>query len=289
MFLRAASQELMVKLRMWLHVWQLPIAALFVAGWILGGGWLLRTAARKSSSAKVRRITLVRCCQLSFLSGTFGMGAAAVVLATFMGLSKLTGLPLMRVGLVLGAVVGVLVAWLVFFAALPVTARESLALAAKPMAAVGALAVLLGAGAYFPALRDVGKNYHYHKTVSNLVEICRALDAYYGDYGIMPDRLEQLVENELISADSLVSRINPHLPVGYFYVSPGRKKANPPPMQLVVVSLASKRYPDGRAALFIDGTLKWYRGHDADPFLAEDVNASFAAALRRVEANLPPP
>jgi len=289
MILRAAFGQITFKLRMWLHVWQLPLVALFIAGWILGGAWLLRRAARKSPSAKVRRTTFVRWCQLSFLSGAFGMGGAVVVLCIFIALSKITALPLMRVGAVVAAVLGVLLAWLVFFASLPVTGRQSLALAAKPMGAVVVLAALLGTLAYFPALSHIRENYHYYRTVLNLIDIRRALNAYHRECGVMPDRLQQLVDARLAEPDVLASGVNPHLPVGYFYVSPGRKKADPTPIQIVAVSFLSEQHPNCRAVLFVDGDLKWFQAVEGDLFLAKEVNADFAAALRQAEANLPPP
>ncbi len=269
-------------------MWQLPLAGLFIAGWILGGGWLLRSGARKSKSAKLRQITLVRCCQLSFLSGVFAMGAAGATLGIFVGLSRITGSRLVAVGGLLAIALAICLAFLVFHASRPGGLRESLALAIKPICAVLLLAVALGACAYFPARSHVMERARYTRTFANLARIRDALNAYHRRYGLMPERLEQLAAADDISADKLVSAINPHLPVGYYYVRPQRAN-DQPAMRLVVVSFFSEKYPGGRALLFGNGLRRWSAIAEAELFLSDEINEDFTAGLRRIEADLPPP
>jgi len=279
----------MSKFQVYLHVWQLPLVALFLAGWILGGGWLLHRATQRSPSAKVRRISVVRCYQLSFLSGVFGMGSSAITLYIFAALSRATHLPLMAVGAAVATAMGILLALLVFHASLSVGIHQSMAMAIRPLAAVIATALLLGACAYFPARRIFWADLRYYKTFENLKEISRALKAYDRQYHAWPNDLQQLIDTRLITANLLVAPINPHLPVGYFYKPPGRKDSSPLPSQLVAVSLISPKRPGGRALLLADGELKLLRHQSANLFLDDETNADFTDALLKAEQHLPPP
>ncbi len=269
-------------IRDYVHPWQLPLIFTFLAGWIIGGGYLLKWSFANQGYKK--KLTLGRSIMVTFLAGSGGLFAAAVILFLFKTIVVTTGarlLPVMAAGAVVAALVYFVISYLVLYAIFELPSRQLLRMVALPLAGIITLGAIMGTAAGLPAYRT--RIWGGRKTVSlaDLVAIGNALVKHEMQEKKPAENLQVLVQKELLSSACLRCPFVPNTKVGYFYL-PGPAQRQDADDKIVACSLRGKK-AGGRAVLLHNHQSRWFSEEEFQHLLQHKANDEFAEALRKAE------
>src|ERR1039458_8121934 len=125
----------------YLYAWQWAPVGVFVAAWLLGGGWLFRRELLKASGLSRRRVKFRRGLLASFTTGFAGILVGLLVGVLFYHLGKRFQQPALDyVGVVAGAMMALVAAYVTGYMVLGLSARRTFAVAWRPDDAVFAVA-----------------------------------------------------------------------------------------------------------------------------------------------------
>lgn len=261
-------------------VWrQIPLAILFLAVSIFGGGALLWVGGR--FIVKTPKATFWRSVGTNLLAGSLGFCALVAIHL----MSSAVG-PTTRVT---GLLVGLLVAWWVIKAMFGIRYRKAI-LAWLPTIGSSALAYALLALLLLPGLARARELARRGRCMDNLKGIGGAIKAKYGysDYGApWPADMADLMglaktsirgrrPEELFRCPSAQSRRRSD----YFYLHPEREPAG---SAIIVCDLRGNH--GGEVRYYLTASLSVRHATEAEfqTLLAKSFNAKFAAALRKAE------
>ena len=271
--------------RDYLHIWQLPIFLVFVAGWIFGGGWLLHRAFRKYGYKK--RLSVRRCFACSLLAGGAGGVSAMIVFFLFRAIGAAAHTNLNILGMILATAIMVTIALLVLYAMFDMPMRQMVATAAVPVAAVMVLAVALAAAAGLPAYRirrrQIQSGRQIGLSLRNLARIDRAIRLYWSASRTPPDNLTRLVEKEYINADDLRQPGGADQSFRYFYLPAPPVPAGQETRKIQACSSILLGDGEFRAVLLVNGNCRLYDKRNFQILLDLTENTAFAAFLRAEE------
>ncbi len=273
------------KLGHYTHWWMLPMLGLFLAAWLIGGGYLLRASLHKKLAQR-RPPRVGQCVLHMFLAGT-AAGLAGLVVAYLLYVigSRADTRLLLPAGLA-ALLVMPLVAYLMLFGLLNLSARQSLSVALPPVGGLILLTLVLGAAAGIPAIIIRHRERDQNLALRNLLLIHRAaVGSYEPSFGKPPRDLSELVERNYFDAKVLQSPGLPGRQVGFFYLpTPARGKDDPNSRRIFACDMLGSHGGRGRAVVLVSGQPMWLKEKAFQALLDEPDNEQFAEALRAAEA-----
>ncbi len=270
-----------------MNIWMVPAFFVFVAGWLIGGGHLLRKSLLKR--ANIRRPPKLGSCVMSvFLAGSAGGFAAVIIVYFFYVLAVFTQLKYFFAisGVILSLISMVAVSMLVLWAKYEVSFGETVRLGSPAIGGVLALALLMAVLVGVPSYL-VGKTTKARKgAVTALLRIHNVLRLYERAIGRPPKTLSELLEKNYLEARELQSPAFPEREVGFFYkpTSVFIERDITLTRKIIACEFGGGQIGSGRAVLMVNGDCQWYDKNEFQDLLAEEINAEFAAALRAAEA-----
>ena len=272
-----------------MNIWMVPAFFVFVAGWLVGGGYLLRKSLLKRTGTTRRPPKLGSCVLSVFLAGSAGGFAAVVILFFFYVLAVFMQMKLFFA--ILGAILSLIsmmaVSLMVLWARYDVSFKDTVKLGGPAIGGVLGiaflLAILVGVPSYLVGKTTKSRD----KSVTNLLRIHNAMHIYERAIGKPAETLEVMVGKNYLVDREIQSPAFPDKAVGYFYMPTSVlvKKDSPSLRKIIVCDFAGGEIGSGRAALMVNRDCEWYDEDDFQDLLAEEINAEFAAALRAAEGS----
>lgn len=267
----------------WISVWQVPVVALLIGGWVFYGGRVLQkqvagVASRKEASSGRCRTAAVMSC----LAGIFCAGIG-IVMGKLLGESL--GIRWFYLGLPLGILAFLGVSFLTIYASfhLPVGPLSTMWLKAfVPVLIVTVIA----------AIPSFWISYNNNQRVISLGESQRDLFAIYKELAsptmrrYPPESLEKLLEQERFEARSVRARRNPDRKIGYFYLPATVIAIGEPTTRLLACDWADNQASGERAILYVNGQVDVADPQEFQELLKDPNNVAFAEALTTAEKKL---
>jgi len=262
--------------------WQLPLFAVFVFGWLLGGGYLLHRSLR--GALPRRGAALGRCVLASLLAGAMVLIAAGAVFVLFQTIGDRAEVNLKRVGAAIAIVAGIPMWFLVLHAMFALPMARILGLGWPAVGGVLVLGLAVGAGAILPARTLVLRQRQRDRSVIRLQTIHDLIETNFErPLARAPRALQELVDERILSPQELRSPCNPGREIGYFYI-PSRSLPRPDRTEELRACEFSHSYSDaGRVVLFRNGYCDWVPASEFERLLGLEENKEFAAAFREAD------
>ncbi len=273
------------KLGNYTHWWMLPMLGVFLGAWLIGGGYLLRASLHKKLAQR-RPPRVGQCVLHMFLGGTAAALAGLVVAYLIYVIGSRADTMLVLPAGLTALLIMPLVAYLVLFGLLNLSARQSLSVALLPVGGLILLTVVLGAAAGIPAIIIRQRERDQNLALRNLQLIHRAaVGSYERNFGKPPRDLSELVERNYFDAKVLQSPGLPGRQVGFFYLStPARGKDDPNSRRIFACDMQGSYGGRGRGVVLVSGEPMWLKEKAFQALLGEPDNEQFAEALRAAEA-----
>jgi len=267
-------------LRDYVHLWQLvPMSAIVIA-WLWGGSWLLLRSLKKANYPK--RIKQPRCVLIVFLAGLAGTAAGGAFFFLFETIGRITDTDMRAVGAAVGAVVLAAVSFLVIYAMLEASIKQSLAIATRPLAAVLLVTAVIGGPTAAVTAAGRRTQLERQRCQSRLMYIHSGLLSYQRVFGKPADNLQQLVEENQVDAGEAGCPTSRGGGGAYFYL-PCRVVPRGETAERIVACDLAGNHKGGRNVLFANGLAVWYGRKDFDKLLKQDAQKEFAEALAAAE------
>lgn len=270
----------------YLAVWQLPVMAIVLFGWLVGGGYLFQLTLSKATEN--RRFKFAKGVQVSLLAGMAGGLSAFIMYLVGNNLihSGGGGIPISIPGVILAVIallgMSVLTVWAMFPLSLSQTARAAI----LPIGGVFLLIVLAGVGVgiptYYTRQANIQQAQNINATIEQFDRIYRAMIRKGRDQP--PASLKELVDLEYIEPETLISPTNPQGP-GFFYHQP--EVIEPPSADSQKVLMCDYRQNFsgmGRTVLYHNSVIHFLPETTFQGLMMEPVNREFAKALQQAES-----
>jgi hypothetical protein len=269
---------------------QIPLVLVFVVGWLVGGAYLLRKAARKNPERELRTISMARCVGIMLLAGVLGAMAGMMVLGIGVLLYQMVGSKALVAGFgLLGLLMMLGMGFLAVSMQIKHPAKRVWSIAWKPLVGTIVLLAVVAVAGFLPARSFVMRGAARNRAMLNLGVIKQGMQQYVKKvFFRYPDRLESLlVIGDWMNEKALRNELRPDLEVAYFYCPPDIEQAEANPTKtLLAVSYAADDV-DGRAIMIWGNrSIDWLDDKDFAELLAHPTNARFAEELAKAEANL---
>lgn len=271
----------------YLKVWQLPLMAVVMMVWLVGGGYLFQKILRKRT--ELRKYRLGQGVLVSLLSGAGG-GMAAIALY-FIGKTIIPvepnplKAPICWFGVGLGVPGYFLVAYLVVFSMHKLSAGETLKASILPI--VGPVvfgALVMGVSFYFSAKSVQADRKHLIKegeTRNAMKMIHNALERKMLQTGLPAESLEQLVKDGYLEPEVIQSPANPK-GRGFFY-NGDRPTTDKDSKTILLCDYAENFGDKGRVVLYTSGSMDFLSPVSFESRLKQTENQRFAKALEEAE------
>jgi len=269
-----------IGLREYLSAWQLLVMAVFIVGWLTGGGYLLRWSIRRREPQ--RRVKLGKCVLVSLLAGAAGGISGAVLFALVYIIGRRTDTNLLVPGVVFGMLSMLTVSFLTVSVMLESSAKSTLAAAGPSIAAILGWALLLGIPTTIVSRNLTLVRLERETCALHLRYIHRGLSLYQTNFGQSPVNLTTLAEKKFVEAESLRCPAAPDRQIGYFYL-PAPTSRDLQTKQILACDFRENHGGAGRTVLLVNGQCDWYTEDRFAALLGEAENAAFAKALREAE------
>ncbi len=269
-----------------MNIWMVPAFFVFVAGWLVGGGHLLRKSLLKRGN--IRKPPKLGSCVLSvFLAGSAGGFAAVIIVYFFYVLAVFTQLKYFFAisGVILSLISMVAVSMLVLWAKYEVSFGEAVRLGSPAIGGVLALAFLISLLVGVPSYLVNKTSNAREKTVTNLRGMHNGLRAYERAIGRPPKTLKDLITKNYLEPRQLKSAAFPDKEIAFFYIPASvlLKRDTASANKIIACEFGGGQMGSGRAVLMVNGESEWYDKDEFQELLAEEINTEFAAALRAAE------
>jgi len=268
----------------YMHWWMLPLLFVFLLGWLLGCGQLLRFSLQRRLEERHPR-SLAVCVFHVLLAGGFAAVSGLVVTYLVYQLGARADAKLVLPAATAGFVVMPIVAYLILLAMLNLSARQTLAAAVPPLGGLVALTVVLGLGAGIPARILRTREVRQQRSVGQLLRIYGAITGQFEtSFGRAPEDLRELVEKNILDAKHLQSPGLPDAEIGFFYLStPTVRDEDAQSKRLFACERRGSHDGRGRAVVYTDGDAEWVTEGRFQQLLKRPENKEFAEALRALE------
>ena len=267
--------------------WQLPMIALLIAVWLIGGSLLLRRSLRPID----HRVKLGKCLLWIFLAGCIAALAGGVLaLAVYKIAQAGSGTITVSLGTYItsgavGFVAAIVAVFLFIYAMLNLPFKQSLAISWKPVSLMMATALVVAIGCIVPAywlrLGDGAKTLCLRDHLSPIYQV---LVTYDSKHTTPIASLKELEDSNAITPDILRCPGKPQREIGYFYF-PRRTEAhfqNIPSNKILMCDFKGN-HRGGRNVLMTDGMAQWYEEGAFGDMLNKPENKAFAEALKEAE------
>ncbi len=271
-----------------MNIWMVPGFFVFVAGWLVGGCYLLYKSLAKRPGS--RRPPKMGSCVLSvFLAGSAGGFAAVLILFFFYAIAVFTNMKMFfaTTGAILSLVSMVAVSLMVLWAKYDVSFKETVKLGGPAIGGVLGLAFLLAILVGVPSYLVGKTTKNRDKAQTNLLQIYAAMDVYERAIGRPAESLDVLLEKNYLVEREIQSAASPDKTIGFFYMATSVlvKKDSDSMRKIIACDFGDGQIGSGRAVLMVNRDCQWYDEDDFQDLLTEDINAEFAAALRAAEGS----
>lgn len=267
----------------YLYVWQWAPLSVFVAAWLLGGGWLFRRELRKVSELPRRRVKFGRGLLAAFTTGLAGMVVGLLVGVLFYQMGKRFQLPALGyAGIAVGAIMSLVAAYATSYMVLGLSARRTFAVAWRPIVAVFVLAAIVAAACAPTAISQTRAQEAKYECARNILAIAHAFQQSFK----APKDLQDLVAGKYLRDAQIYC---PASKKKYFYMPIHRtdtldnmidKRLD---KMLMVCDLAGNHL-GGRHVIFASLFCSWKTDSEFDDLLKLPVNEAFAKELQKVES-----
>ncbi len=267
----------------YLHVWQWAPLGVFVAAWLVGGGWLFRREMLKASEFPRRRVKFGRGLLASFTTGLAGMVVGLLVGVLFHQMGKRFQLPALGyAGIAAGAMMALVAAYAAGYMVLGLSARRTFAVAWRPIVAVFALAAIMTAACAPTSISQTRAEEARSACARNILAIAHGFQQAFEP----PKDLQDLVAGKHLRDAQIYC---PASQKKYFYMPIHRtdeldnvidKKLD---KMLIVCDLAGN-HPGGRHVIFANLFCTWKTDSEFDELLKLPVNKAFAKELQKAES-----
>jgi hypothetical protein len=275
------------------YSWQIPFLLAFLAGWLLGGAYLLRWSYRRVMPAS--KVKFGKFVQVAVFSGLGALVVAGAVAFLVYVIGMQLEVDLRIAAAVVGLVVAFAAAYTIIYGTLNLSFRQAIRIGTPALLAVGALGVVVGVTCVVPALKTRQEVLHIAQCHENLYALAEAFRTYEAKFGNSPESLEELVDNPKmqppVKKSLLVCPGRPDLPVGYFYrkarslpakvIQDGRWIDNP--SQKIRLCDYKSNHPKTRNVQFVSGIDRVLREEDFQEMLKRAENFDFGKALQAAE------
>jgi hypothetical protein len=266
--------------------WQIPLLLIALAGWLLGGPWLLKLAlSRQGLLGKFKFPNLMLHMLLAGLAGG-AVGAAVFFLIIAIGQA---GNATLTIPAAIAALPAALVtAYLILYAMLDLPLAKAMSAGTLPLVAVIALGAAMIVACALPA--DAARQEERNQA------LCRKqLTAINGQIvgvkmlsGQVPPSLEYLLEKGALAPKDLLCPSCPGLKIAYFYFPPQKidtqtARSRETSFELRLCDFADNHKRTGRNILTSDGQAQWIKEPDFQALLTKPENIAFAKALAEAE------
>lgn len=260
----------------YLYSWHWILLMVFLAGWLLGGGWLMARGLKKILAT--RRPQMGRGVLLALLSGGAGAVGAAVIFIFFRQIGQVIKSDhLIIPGAVVALLTGLALAYLVVFAMQSLTARQTGKLVALPMASILALSAVI-AGTAGPYSYNLTQERRGQDDCSRNLRYIQYYLKSYSRTNLMPQTLQVLVDRKQIKAEQLFCPARADEKRGYFYMARDLKKQQAD--TTIVLCDLHENHKNGRCVIMADWSTAWLTEQEFQELLKLPVNAEFADALK---------
>jgi hypothetical protein len=263
----------------YLYAWQWAPVGVFVAAWLVGGGWLFRRELMKASGLSRRRMKFRRGLLASFTTGCAGILIGLLVGLLFYHMGRRFKLPALDyVGVAAGAMMALAAAYVASYMLLGLSARRTVAVAWRPIVSVFAVAAIMTAACAPAAIYQTKVEEAKTACGWNMAAIAFRLQQSF----IAPKDLQALVAGKHLRDAQILC---PASKKEYFYM-PVHESAlldEMPDKTLVVCDLAGN-HPGGRHVVFADWSSAWKTDDEFDALLKLPVNEIFARELQKAES-----
>ncbi len=271
--------------------WHLPLFLLFIAAWLIGGGYLL---ARRVAKANERRHPEIGKGVLHML---LAGGAAAIAMAVFYFLLKsienAAGGPVRAIGMAPAALLSLAIGYAVLFAIYDFKAWQLIKIASPAIGAVLAVSAIIAAVAYLPTRASRVEKGRKDRSEGNLRLISKAIQVYEDFAGGRPPKSLEMLTSEitmgslkkqpLLTPTHLQSPFIGEGKTGFFYL-PVPRVTERTTKRLIVCEYSHSRSSIGRAVMFANNEVRAVPEGEFQSLLADPQNAEFAKAFRAKDA-----
>ncbi len=264
--------------------WQLPLFALLVVGWLIGGGYLIHRLYSPHVSRQQRG--LGRGILASLLGGGAGLFAVGACLMLFKSIGTWLDAKLTVPGLLVGGVAGAGMFLIVLYALYAISPRQVFGRGAIVLAALLLFGGGVGAGIFLPARPMYLQQVRRSLSRDRLASIEQSIQIYIGRHAMPPDTLEDLVADGLLSKDFLRSPADrePRRSVGYFILPrTPLVRDNETPI-LRGAELSHEDTSVGRVVSYANTEVVWLQAAEFEEVLSRSENRRFAEAFRKADA-----
>jgi len=272
------------KLAGYMHWWMLPMLAVFLAAWLIGCPYMLRSALHRKLQRR-RPPQFGQCLVQVMVSGACGALAGLVVFYLIFVIGARLEVRLWILGAIVAAMIVPVVTVVLLMAMLEMPLGDTVEVSLRPLGALMILGLVLALGAGIPARLIRQRDIRRAEAVGNLVRIYQAIvGSYERVLGRPPTDLRQLVEKNYLDAKYLISPNFPDRQVGFFYYpTPTVGGDERQSQKLFACEFLPPGSKGGRAVIFVDGRAEWVPGRQFERLLALRENEQFAQALRHAE------
>jgi hypothetical protein len=263
------------------HPWHWWIVAAFVVVWLLGGSWLFNRGLAQIGqvgNARSRRPKPQRGFGICLATILSGLAAGALVAYLFHRLSvRYEDITFVFIGLGLAFVVALVVAQMMAYVVLGLTARQTLRVSWKPIVAIYVIGAAMVAATAPMAISQTMVEEAKEKCQSNMTSISHVLSLHYN----MASDLDSLVKNKQVTGSQILSPVSKSK---YFYMPAKRLKDT---VSVLVVCEQAGNHPGGRHAVVMDNDIlsaRWFSETEFKEWLKLPVNETFAKALAKAES-----
>jgi hypothetical protein len=262
----------------YIYVWHLPFIALFLVGWVVGGGFVLRwSLRRKAVEIPGRKIRLGRCIRDSFLAGLGGGFAGVVAFSLVYFIGQRMDAELVIPGAALGLVSLVMMTYLVFVAMYDMPWRRLVSAATPTVGVIVLLGGIVGVAGGVPAYYATAEK-REEDVCRNHLSLIRALAERSAAYTKnRPASLQELLDKKVVTnPDLLRCPAQPGNPAGYAYVclKPDASKKS------ILACDARPVHNGGRMVILLSGECQWFSEKEFQDLLNRPENKPIAGVLR---------
>jgi hypothetical protein len=270
----------------YLAIWQLPVMAIVLFGWLVGGGYLFQRTLSKATDN--RRFKFAKGVQVSLLAGLAGVFSAFIMylVGNNLILPGEADMPVSIPGVILAVIALLVMSVLTVWAMFPLSFGQTARACALPIGSVFLLILVAGTGVgiptYYTREANIRQADNINATIGQVNRIYLAMIRNGRDQP--PASLQELVKLEYIEPETLISPANPDGP-GFFYHQPDVIEPPSPDSQKVLMCDFRDNFNGkGRTVLYHNSVIHFLPETSFQSLMMDPVNREFAKALQKAES-----
>ena len=262
-------------------LWQLPLMALFLVGWLLGGAYLIQRLFKAHTTR--RTSAYAHCVKVSFLSGGAAWLAAGAVYVLIITIAERYDTTYNYLGLIPAVLTAVAMFYLVLHASFDLPMSVVAPRSGIVVGAIILLGLAVAIGVFLPAQSLLIRQVRRNKSVTNVFRINAAVDKYEKAFAKPPSSLGALVDSNTIEPRDLQCPSVPDRKIGYFYLPVPTLAREQKGDKLRLCEFTTDETKPGRIVLFATGQVLRTGPADFERLLGLEDNRLFAEKFRQAD------